>query len=48
MILPDPESMQLAKYPSWKLRGIPGGLIGGLLFVLPGAVVIALLGALYI
>lgn len=48
MMLPGPEAMQLATFTGWKLRGTIGGLIGGLLFVLPGAVVIALLGALYI
>lgn len=40
MLLPGPEAMQLATYAGWRLRGVPGGLIAGLLFVLPGAVVI--------
>ncbi|WP_372885673.1 chromate efflux transporter [Shimia sp.] len=48
MMLPGPEAMQLATYAGWRLRGTPGGLIAGLLFVLPGAAVIALLGAVYI
>lgn len=48
MLLPGPEAMQLATYAGWRLRGIQGGLIGGGLFVLPGALMIALLGALYI
>ncbi|SHK23730.1 chromate transporter [Shimia gijangensis] len=48
MMLPGPEAMQLATFTGWKLRGTIGGLIGGLLFVLPGALVIALLGGLYI
>ncbi|MDD9728814.1 chromate efflux transporter [Mameliella sp. AT18] len=47
MLLPGPEAMQLATYAGWRLRGIPGGLIAGGLFVLPGAVVIALLALLY-
>ena len=47
MLLPGPEAMQLATYAGWRLRGIPGGLIGGLLFVLPGALVIAALALLY-
>ena len=47
MLLPGPEAMQLATYAGWRLRGVAGGLIGGGLFVLPGAVTIALLGALY-
>ena len=40
MLLPGPEAMQLATYAGWKLRGVSGGLIAGLLFVLPGAAVI--------
>ncbi|SLN71781.1 chromate efflux transporter [Roseisalinus antarcticus] len=47
MLLPGPEAMQLATYAGWRLRGIPGGLIAGGLFVLPGAVVIAVLTAFY-
>ena len=47
MLLPGPEAMQLATYAGWRLRSIPGGLIAGGLFVLPGAVVIALLALLY-
>ena len=48
MLLPGPEAMQLATYAGWTLRGVRGGLIAGLLFVLPGAVVIALLAGLYV
>ncbi|WP_208349060.1 chromate efflux transporter [Pseudaestuariivita rosea] len=40
MLLPGPEAMQLATYAGWLKRGVIGGLIAGLLFVLPGAVVI--------
>lgn len=47
MMLPGPEAMQLATYCGWRLRGVPGGLIAGGLFVLPGAVVIAALVWLY-
>ncbi|MCA0960784.1 chromate efflux transporter [Salipiger bermudensis] len=47
MLLPGPEAMQLATYAGWRLRGTPGGLLAGALFVLPGAVVIAALAALY-
>ena len=48
MMLPGPEAMQLATYAGWKLRGVVGGIIAGLLFVLPGAAVIATLALLYL
>lgn len=47
MLLPGPEAMQLATYAGWLKRGISGGVIAGLLFVVPGALVIALLALLY-
>lgn len=47
MLLPGPEAMQLATYAGWKRAGIRGGLIGGGLFVLPGAIVIAALALAY-
>ncbi|WP_244932017.1 chromate efflux transporter [Nocardioides sp. W7] len=42
MLLPGPEAQQLAVYSGWLLNGWLGGLIAGVLFVLPG--VVALLG----
>lgn len=47
MLLPGPEAMQLATYAGWRLRGTLGGLISGLLFVLPGAAVILVLALVY-
>ena len=47
MLLPGPEAMQLATYAGWRLHGVLGGLIAGFLFVLPGAVVIMALAAIY-
>ncbi|MFC2969046.1 chromate efflux transporter [Acidimangrovimonas pyrenivorans] len=47
MLLPGPEAMQLATYAGWRLRGTPGGLIAGGLFVLPGAAVVLVLAAAY-
>ena len=47
MLLPGPEAMQLATYAGWRLHGTLGGLIAGLLFVLPGAAVIMLLATIY-
>ncbi len=48
MLLPGPEAMQLATYAGWLVRGTTGGLIAGLLFVLPGAAVLTALSALYL
>lgn len=47
MLLPGPEAMQLATYAGWRLQGVIGGLMAGLLFVLPGAAVILALGSIY-
>ncbi len=47
MLLPGPEAMQLATYAGWRLHGTLGGLVAGLLFVLPGAVVILVLASVY-
>ena len=47
MLLPGPEAMQLATYSGWQLRGVPGGLLAGLLFVVPGALVVLGLAMLY-
>jgi chromate transporter len=47
MLLPGPEAMQLATYAGWRLHGIKGGLTAGLLFVLPGALVVLALSMLY-
>ena len=48
MLLPGPEAMQLATYAGWRLRGVAGGLLAGLLFVVPGAIVILALALLYV
>ena len=47
MLLPGPEAMQLATYVGWRMHGIVGGLIAGLLFVLPGAVLMLALALAY-
>jgi chromate transporter len=47
MLLPGPEAMQLATYAGWRLHGVIGGLIAGLLFVLPGAIIVLVLAAIY-
>jgi chromate transporter len=48
MLLPGPEAQQLAIYIGWLLHRRVGGLIAGLLFVLPGALVMLALSILYI
>jgi chromate transporter len=48
MLLPGPEAQQLATYIGWRLHGVVGGIISGGLFVLPGAVLMLLLSALYL
>ncbi|MBL4727505.1 MAG: chromate efflux transporter [Rhizobiaceae bacterium] len=47
MLLPGPEAMQLATYAGWRLHGVIGGLIAGLWFVLPGALIILALATIY-
>ncbi|NQV99674.1 MAG: chromate efflux transporter [Rhodospirillales bacterium] len=47
MLLPGPEAMQLATYAGWRLHGVVGGLIAGLLFVVPGALVVLALAMIY-
>jgi chromate transporter len=46
-LLPGPEAQQLATWIGWRLHGLRGGLAAGLLFVIPGAVVMLGLSALY-
>ncbi|MAF28527.1 MAG: chromate transporter [Croceicoccus sp.] len=45
--LPGPEAQQLATWVGWRLYGWRGGLAAGLLFVIPGALVILALSMLY-
>ena len=47
MLLPGPEAQQLATYTGWLLHGVRGGLVAGLLFILPGLVIILALSILY-
>lgn len=48
MLLPGPEAQQLAVYIGWLLHRTWGGVIAGVLFVLPGAIVLGLLSFLYV
>lgn len=47
MLLPGPEAQQLAIYLGWLLHRISGGIVAGVLFVLPGACVLYGLSVLY-
>jgi chromate transporter len=48
MLLPGPEAQQLAVYVGWLLNGAAGGLVAGVLFVLPGLVALLALSAAYV
>jgi len=47
-LLPGPEAQQLATWIGWRLHGTRGGLVAGLLFVIPGALVMLALSLLYV
>jgi chromate transporter len=47
MLLPGPEAQQLAIYIGWLMHRTAGGIVAGVLFVLPGMIVILALSALY-
>ncbi len=47
-LLPGPEAQQLAIYVGWLLNGVRGGLVAGVLFVLPGVVTLLALSAIYV
>ena len=48
MLLPGPEAQKLATYVGWLLHGVRGGLVAGILFVLPGAFVMLGVSLLYV
>ncbi|MDP3854882.1 chromate efflux transporter [Phenylobacterium sp.] len=48
MLLPGPEAQQLATYVGWLMHRTAGGLLAGILFVLPGAAVMLALSILYV
>ena len=48
LLLPGPEAHQLAVYTGWLLHGVRGGVVAGVLFVLPGLVAMLALSALYV
>lgn len=48
MLLPGPEAMQLATYIGWLLHGTRGGIVAGVLFVLPAFVLLVGMSAAYV
>lgn len=48
MLLPGPEAQQLATYIGWLMHRTWGGIIAGVLFVLPSLVILILLSWIYI
>lgn len=47
MVLPGPEAQQLATYLGWLMHRSLGGIVAGVLFILPGLLVLVSLSALY-
>jgi len=47
-LLPGPASTQLAIFCAWRLRGLPGALLGGACFICPGLAVIIGLAAVFL
>lgn len=48
MLLPGPEAQQLATYIGWLLHGLWGGIVAGVLFVLPSFLILTALSWLYL
>jgi chromate transporter len=46
-LLPGPEAQQLAIYLGWLMHGAAGGVCAGVLFIAPGAAVMAVLSVVY-
>src|SRR5580698_3235899 len=47
MLLPGPEAHELAIYIGWLMHRVRGGLLAGILFVLPGLVALTALSLIY-
>ncbi|WP_116083843.1 chromate efflux transporter [Tropicimonas sp. IMCC34011] len=47
MLLPGPEAQQLATYIGWLVHGVRGGVIAGMLFILPGLITVMGLSMIY-
>ena len=47
-MLPGPEALQLAIYVGYLKKGVLGGILAGLTFIIPGAIVMVILSYLYV
>ena len=47
-LLPGPASTQLAIFCAWRVGGMPGAVVGGLAFIVPGLILILVLAALFL
>ena len=48
MLLPGPEAQQLATYAGWLLHKTLGGLVAGVLFILPGFILMTAIAVAYV
>jgi len=48
MLLPGPEAQQLTIYLGWLLHRVRGGVVAGVMFVLPGALTVLVLSMIYV
>lgn len=48
MLLPGPEAQQLATYMGWLMHGVWGGIIAGLLFIIPSLFILLALSIAYV
>ena len=48
MLLPGPEAQQLATYIGWLMHRTKGGIVAGVLFIIPGAIAIMALSWVYV
>ncbi len=47
-LLPGPASTQLAIFCAWRLAGVPGAILGGACFIVPGLIIILALSAVFL
>jgi chromate transporter len=47
MLLPGPEAQQLATYNGWLMHGVKGGIVSGMLFILPSVFVLLAISYIY-